>query len=359
MLNRFNGCKSLADLYKVFEEHADKVLEFNNLSEEELTTVASVFNSNVEPRDAVDELNENGYTYVWNYVVSIVEGREEQEDKDMMNNNANETINNATQKEGKVMKVKNNVDAAVQEMMGKFQEAKENIKVQAGETKEEFIERTDESLNIMKDALGNTLGVLDDLLGYSVLKNSILDMMEASMTNGSSKKDLFKMARKCRELIEAEIENLEFWADEDSLKKAVQLKSLVEDERGKSIFESFTVGVIWIAKKVARKLRKWFKVDEEKSIIGSICRAIGTFAKVLRAGVKIAWNAVKFAASFVISGVVIVADWLVRTIKTVVEKIKSWSTEKLNKVTEEDVIDDEDEIIDEEDEAGVFGTNLA
>ena len=347
MLNRFNDCKTLEDLYKVFEDNADKVLEFSNLSTEELSTVESVFNSNVDIRDTVDEMNENGYTYIWNYVVSTIEGREE----DIMPNTV--TNSNTTNKEDVTME-ENKVNTATEELMKKFQEAKENIKVEAGMTKEEFIEKTDESLNAMKDALGNTLGVLDSLLGYSVLKNAILDMMDASMSNGSSKKDLFKMARKCRELIEDEIQNLNYWGDEESFRKAIQLKAIAQYDRDKSIFEAFASGVVWIAKKVFRKLNVTSDSDK-KGIFASICKGISSFAKVIKAGIKIVWNTVKFAASFVVSGVVIIADFIYHAIKTAIAKLKDWSTEKLHKVDE----DTEDDFEFEDTGDGVFGTNLA
>ena len=254
-------------------------------------------------------------------------------------------------KEEKVMRtVKENMNAAVEEMVGKFAEAKENIKVNAGETKEEYFDKVDDSLNVMKGALGNVLDTLDGVLGYTILKNSIIDIMEAGSDGKTSGKSLFKMARRCRELIEEEIENLEFWGDEESLKKAVQLKALTEGVRGKSIFEAFVSGCIWIAKKVTRKLRAWFHVDDEKSVMGSICRSIAGFAGILRAGVKLVWNTAKFAVSFVVAGVIKVADFVFRTIKTLVSNIKEFAVDKYNKFTSKDIEDDfeDDYFADEE-----------
>lgn len=249
--------------------------------------------------------------------------------------------NNTNNKEEKVMgTIKENMVGAVEEMMGKFAETKENIKVNAGETKEEYFDKVDDSLNVMKGALGNVLGTLDGVLGYTVLKNSIIDMMEAGSDGKTSGKSLFKMARRCRELIEEEIENLEFWGDEESLKKAVQLKALTEGARGKSIFEAFVSGCIWIAKKVTRKLRAWFHVDDEKSVMGSICRSIAGFAGILRAGIKLVWNTAKFAVSFIVAGVIKVADFVFRTIKTLVSNIKAFVVDKYNKLTNKDIEDD-------------------
>lgn len=278
------------------------------------------------------------------------------EESDMENNNVvveKVTIetNNTNNKEEKVMvTVKENMVGAVEEMMGKFAEAKENIKVNAGETKEEYFDKVDDSLNVMKGALGNVLGTLDGVFGYTVLKNSIIDMMEAGSDGKTSGKSLFKMARRCRELIEEEIENLEFWGDEESLKKAVQLKALTEGARGKSIFEAFVSGCIWIAKKVTRKLRAWFHVDDEKSVMGSICRSIAGFAGILHAGIKLVWNTAKFAVSFVVAGVIKVADFVFRTIRTLVSNIKTFVVDKYNKLTNKDIEDDfeDDYFADEE-----------
>lgn len=278
------------------------------------------------------------------------------EESDMENNNVvvekvTVETNNTNNKEEKVMEtVKENMVGAVEEMMGKFAEAKENIKVNAGETKEEYFDKVDDSLNVMKGALGNVLGTLDGVLGYTVLKNSIIDMMEAGSDGKTSGKSLFKMARRCRELIEEEIENLEFWGDEESLKKAVQLKALTEGARGKSIFEAFVSGCIWIAKKVTRKLRAWFHVDDEKSVMGSICRSIAGFAGILRAGIKLVWNTAKFAVSFVVAGVIKVADFVFRTIRTLVSNIKTFVVDKYNKLTNKDIEDDfeDDYFADEE-----------
>lgn len=349
MNNRFNGCKTLEDLYDVFASQ-EGVQEFENLSEEELHIVAVVFEAKL-PKGAVlpvIPLNKAGYTYIWNVVVEEIETApipEEEMEEVIMEATMNNVTNNINNEEEEVMMnkgtVKGNVDAAVEEMMDKFAQAKENIKVNAGETKDEYINKVDDSLNVMKSALGNVLGTLDGILGYSVLKNSILDMMEAGSDGKTSKKDLFKMARRCRDLIEVEIENLEFWGDEESFKKAIQLKALTEGDRGKSIFEAFVSGVIWIGKKVARKLRKWFQVDEEKSIIGSICRSIAGFANVLRAGIKFVWNTAKFAVSFVVAGVVKVADFIVRAIKSVVANIKEWSDARLQFADiDDDIADD-------------------
>lgn len=272
------------------------------------------------------------------------------EESDMVENNVVEEVtveNTNNNKEEKVMRtVKENMGAAVEEMVGKFAEAKENIKVNAGETKDEYFDRVDDSLNVVKGAFGDVLGKVDSLLGFTVLKDKVLAVIEAGCNENTSKKDLFKMARKCREIIEEDIEEIELIGNPDD---AETLKELLGSVKGESIFKMFFSTMVWISKKVARKLRAWFHVDDEKSVIGSICRSISGFVGILRAGAKIVWNTTKFAVSFLVAGVIKVADFIYRTIKTLVVKIKAFAVEKYEQLTNKDIEDDfEDDYFDEE-----------
>jgi hypothetical protein len=233
--------------------------------------------------------------------------------------------------------VKGNLEAATQEMMAKLGEVKENIKAKAGETAEEYIERVDDSLNVVKGAFGTVLGILDRGLGYTVLKNDILSVIEAGQY-GTSKHDLFRMAKKCRDITDAYIKKVTLLGNPDKAKK---LKDLFTNLKGESIFTKLFSTLYWAAKKVARKLRKWFQVDEEKSVIGAICRSLAGFAGILRAGVKLLWNTAKFAVSFIASGVIAIADFIINAIKTLVNKIKGWATKK------DEIIEEDEEYIEE------------
>ena len=273
------------------------------------------------------------------------------EESDMVENNVVEDVtvetNNTNNKEEKIMRtVKENMGAAVEEMVGKFAEAKENIKVNAGETKDEYFDRVDDSLNVVKGAFGDVLGKVDSLLGFTVLKDKVLAVIEAGCNENTSKKDLFKMARKCREIIEEDIEEIELIGNPDD---AETLKELLGSVKGESIFKMFFSTMVWIGKKVARKLRAWFHVDDEKSVIGSICRSISGFVGILRAGAKIVWNTTKFAVSFLVAGVIKVAYFIYRAIKTLVIKIKEFAVEKYEQLTNKDIEDDfEDDYFDDE-----------
>ena len=269
----------------------------------------------------------------------------------MVENNVVEEVtvktNNTNNKEEKIMRtVKENMGAAVEEMVGKFAEAKENIKVNAGETKDEYFDRVDDSLNVVKGAFGDVLGKVDSLLGFTVLKDKVLAVIEAGCNENTSKKHLFKMARKCHEIIEEDIEEIELIGNPDD---AETLKELLGSVKGESIFKMFFSTMVWIGKKVARKLRAWFHVDDEKSVISSICKSIAGFVGILRAGVKLVWNTTKFAVSFVVAGVIKVADFIYRAIKTLVVKIKEFAVEKYEYLTNKDIEDDfEDDYFDDE-----------
>lgn len=294
------------------------------------------------PTDIKDEAS---YLEALVKLESIIEEESGMENNNVVVEEVTVETNN-TNKEEKVMRtVKENMSAAVEEMVGKFAEAKENIKVNAGETKDEYFDRVDDSLNIVKGAFGDVLGKVDSLLGFTVLKDKVLAVIEAGCNENTSKKDLFKMARKCREIIEEDIEEIELIGNPDDAETLKELLGSVKDE---SIFKMFFSTMVWIGKKVARKLRTWFHVDDEKSVIGSICRSISGFVGILRAGAKIIWNTAKFAVSFLVAGVIKVADFIYRTIKTLVVKIKAFAVEKYEQLTNKDFVDDLEEDLDDD-----------
>ena len=269
------------------------------------------------------------------------------EESGMENNNVVvEAVNITNNKEEKIMRtVKENMSAAVEEMVGKFNEAKENIKGNIGDTRDEYFNKVDDSLNVVKGAFGGVLSKIDSLLGYSVLKDDILEIIEAGCNENTSKKDLFRMSEKCREVIERKIAKVELFGDPD---KAATLKELIGNTKEESIFVIFFSTMRWIAKKVARKVRKLLKVDKEKSIFKSIYKSIGGFASILRAGAKIIWNTAKFAVSFIVAGVIKVADFIYKAIMTVVGKTKAFVISKYEKLTQADLEDDfEDDIEDD------------
>ncbi len=267
-----------------------------------------------------------------------------------------ENINN--QEEEIMMKINETKEVkAVQELLEKAGIAVEDIKVTAGETVEEYIEKADGSLDVLKSGFEKAVNTLDSITGFSLVKESVCKIMEAGTKNGVSAKSMKKMARECRDLVEKEQAFLIKCADKVTDEKAkgklkekiAKLDSLLNlCGRRISIFEAIVIAMIALAKKVAKTLRRLFQIDEEKSIIGAIFRGLSELGGILRAGIKLVWNTIEFGASFVIAGVVKVCAFLYRTIMTVISKIASWVNIRREKFTNEENFEDDFEDYDDE-----------
>ena len=230
-----------------------------------------------------------------------------------------------------------NMNDAVNKVMESFEEAKDSIKINDGETVEESINKTDDALNKLKGGLSDIIEGIDQALGLSLLKNGLLAILEAS-NEATSASSFNKMASKCRELINEEIENLEFWGNSDSIKKAVQLRALTEDERGKCVFESFASSCIYIGKKLVKRFRKWFDNTDEKSVWRTIGRGIGAIVPMLKKGIKFVWNATEFVVSYAVAGAIKITEYLFNAVKSLASKAKNWVAvkgEKLKADTED------------------------
>ena len=251
-----------------------------------------------------------------------------------------------------------NVQKATDEMMAKFMFScggiDEATKVKEGETKEEYINRMDAEIDRIHMSLNGVLVRMGEVTGYKSLVDMLYEIMDGSLCNPKTgKKDLTNMAIRFKELVDEEIDFLNELADEQSIKKVVLLKAYTEDSKGSNIFEVFISTIIHIGKRVNRKLRQWFKVDDEGSIMHSICTKLSFIGSTLRKGGKIVFNALTYAVGYVIAGaikvVTITKNFLVETFT----KIKDWATEKLtlaidkieegNKKLEQQLVDLEQE----------------
>lgn len=224
-----------------------------------------------------------------------------------------------------------NMNEAVKKIMTSFEEAKDSIRINDGETVEESINKTDDALNKLKGGLSDIIEGIDQTLGLTLLKNSLLAILEAS-NEATSASSFNKMASKCREIIDEEIENLEFWGDSESLKKAAQLKELTTGERGKCIFESFAASCIYIGKKIVKRFKKWFNNTDEKSVWRTIGKGIGAIVPILKKGIKFVWNATEFAISYTVAGVLKATEYLFNAVKALASKAKNWVAVKGKKL---------------------------
>ena len=218
------------------------------------------------------------------------------------------------------------------------EEIKNNMKVVAGETREDFVNRADASVNELKDTLMGTVKYIGDVLGMTGLYNELVAIY-------TSNKGVIKTAQSIDKAVKRRIEMLQIVDPDDKLGKVAALKQVVydgdnEEEYTQSIFMSTAKTIVWIAKKVTRKLRKWFGVEAEDNILGEVganianCfRTISNF--VINVG-KATGNLLLFAGSYVIAGAIKLGCMVIHAIATVLSKVKGWIDSKLTKITDDD-----------------------
>ena len=229
-----------------------------------------------------------------------------------------------------------NVQKATDEMMAKFMVScggiDEATQVKEGETKEEYINRMDAEIDRIHMSFNGVLVRMGEVTGYKSLVDMLYEIMDGSLCNPKTgKKDLTNMAIRFKELVDEEIDFLNELADEQSIKKVVLLKAYTEDSKGSNIFEVFISTIIHIGKRVNRKLRQWFKVDDEGSIMHSICTKLSFIGSTLRKGGKIVFNALTYAVGYVIAGAIKVVTTTKNFLVETFTKIKDWATAKLTK----------------------------
>ena len=217
---------------------------------------------------------------------------------------------------------------------------KDNMKVAVGETREDFVNRADASVNELKDTLMGTVKYIGDVLGLSSVYDELVDIY-------AENRGVVKTAQNIDKAIKRRIAIMQSIDPDDKLGKVAALKQVVydgdnEEEYTQSIFMASAKAIVWITKKVARKLRDWkiFSTDAEENILGEIganianCfRSISNF--VINVG-KATGNLLLFAGSYVIAGAIKLGCLVIRAIATVLSKIKGWIDSKLIKITDED-----------------------
>lgn len=251
---------------------------------------------------------------------------------------ANNTTNNAT--------INNNNIKEVIGMKVNVENIKNNVKAVAGETREDFVNRADASVNELKDTLMGTVKYIGDVLGMASLYEEIVDIY-------TSNRGVVKTAQSIDKAVKRRIRILQIVDPDDKLGKVAALKQVVYDgdnkeEYTQSIFMASAKAIVWIVKKVSRKLRDWkiFSTDAEENILGEIganianCfRSISNF--VINVG-KATGNLLLFAGSYVVAGAIKLGCLVIRAITNVLSKIKGWIDSKLIKVTDDDFDDEED-----------------
>lgn len=358
-MNRFEHCKSLKDLYVVFATE-EGIQNFDNLLDNELERIAIVFEANIPINMDMPDvpLTKAGYSYIWDVVVDIVEMEDDSMNKETMNNVTvdNDALTQATidmfkKMEDDFMNKDINVKVTVDNVINNMKDAVNSAKVHIGDDKEDFINRCDDAINNVKNNMAPILGIIDGALGLSGLKDEICSIMYETLDDATSKNTFFKMAEKCRETINRKIEIISIVDPEDKLGKVAALRYLIaEDSEGnkivgtQTIWMAFAKSIVWICKKVHRKLTKWFGTNPESNIFGSvgssIAKVFGVIGNVIKNVAKVTGTLILFVGSYVIAGVIKLAQLVISAFKFIVSKVKGWYEAAKNKVTAEDIEED-------------------
>lgn len=225
----------------------------------------------------------------------------------------------------------------------------ERLKGKLYDTNQEYVDDNEQSINIIKAGFAGVLSVLDTLTGYSGLKTDIEEILQEGLDKGG-RHDLFRMANKCRQLIDEEIQWLSASADEESIKTCMTLKALNEECRGKSIIEAGVAGLLWIAKRIHRKFSKIYNgLASREDIIGTITKGFGAFVGFFVSIGNVALSAAKFGFSFIIAGIIKAGVFIKNCLDSILNKIKQWKDDKLGAfMAEDDFEEDDDDFLEEE-----------
>lgn len=338
MNNRFENCKTLVDLQQVLGSEGVK---FPTLTDDEGERLLVVFTANAPDyaKDTVElPLSEAGFSFICDVVEEEIikiaaEELRKQKGEIIMTNNT--TIFKNTDAA---------VKAAVNSATDAIAQATKDVRVRAGMDVESFKDKADASITTIKDATHGVLDVLDHLTGASSLKQDIQYILYKNSERGS-KRGFFDAAAECRRLVYEHIEVImSYDPDEDDLREVAALRYIIgEDEEGnpieghRSIFSAFANGIVWICKKVARKFRSWFGVDEEKNIFGSVGASLasifGMAAGIIGSVLKVALHTVIFVGSYVLTAVI-------KAISFIWDKLKGFGNFVKTKFGKDDVEQD-------------------
>lgn len=175
-------------------------------------------------------------------------------------------------------------------------------------TADECVQGCDKDVDVLKAAFFETVGTVSRLSGVHTLVVNIARVFERGCNENTGKKELYRMGKEIRAIVDEEIQELEecWLSDEaDILRKAFHEDSLVE---------TFIKSVTWLVGKLWKKLRKiaayvGLRIDEN-SILGTVCKGIGALAHLVNAGVKVVVNIAKYTVSIIGAGALLIADYL-------------------------------------------------
>lgn len=361
MMNRFEKCNSLMELFQVI--FGEEMVDFSSLTNEEKKTLLEVYkdcngpNAHMMAELTISNYNaiiKNAYEIANNLkkVADDMNMKKKMEEEEMMTGTvANE---NSKTTGGKL----ENFKRAVDDSCNKINTAAKGVIVRVGEDANDFKTSSDNAITGMKDSLATVLEKLDMLTGFTSLKNTLMAIIYKDVNGAKSRTGFFDCAEELRKTVQSYINDLlDMNPDADDLKTVIALRyMLAEDENGnkiegkRSIFKAFANGVVWVCKKVARKLKSWFSTDATKNIFGSVGAGIasvfGVACGIIKGVVQLAITFVTFVGSYILSAII-------TAIAFVTEKISNWAGKAKEKFSKKDAQEDEalNETLQEEENA--------
>lgn len=209
---------------------------------------------------------------------------------------------------------KMNIQAAIEEMGKRFQEAME--KASKDGNVEQVVGNCDEASNDAKCAFFKCLEEVSRITGITNLTGNILRVYEKRCSEDSTAASLIAMAQECSAIIDM---NIGICRDMFLCDSAEALKLLV----GKgSIFQMFSGTVSWIAGCAYRKFKKLGIHINEDTVLGAICKGIKGFSHIVLGGAKVLLKGARLVVSFAGAGVLMAAGYVIDGIKWLWGKIK-------------------------------------
>ena len=150
----------------------------------------------------------------------------------------------------------------------------------------------EDSLNIIISSLFVSLDILESCLGYSILKSRLIEVLECIYKNDGIE-DKMKFWKLCEEFILEEINNLKFWNDKESLKKAEKLSYYIEMNSKESIFKLFVDSVAELVRIANEAIRHHYGRCDKKMLNVAVNKTISYYAREMNNGKNYFFNVMK------------------------------------------------------------------
>ena len=145
-----------------------------------------------------------------------------------------------------------------------------------------LIFQCDNSLKIILSTFVIAMEMVSEIIEYNSLEKVVYGIFIAKIYNNYSTGELYKAALKCNEYIKEEIELLEAWGDEHSLKKAGFLKELLMCVNSKSVFDAYATNIVWLIEYAVQNVTQIYKYAQEFMFEHNVIKMIEIYMEQIR-----------------------------------------------------------------------------